>query len=123
MTYPKAESKTYIKTAAQQLMKQESVQKMVSEEIKVILEEEGVTPDYIIGRYKDIADMGERDGDRLRSLDSLAKIAGLFDTEKKSEQLTVWAGFTPEQLEKIKDGQEAKLIGHVESEDTQKNKK
>ena len=91
---------------------------MVTEEIKAILEEEGVTPDYIIGRYKDIADMGERDGDRLRSLDSLAKISGLFDTEKKSEQLTVWSGFTPEQLEKIKNGQEdAKLIGHVESED------
>ena len=116
MTYPKAESENYIKTAAQKLMKQESVQNMVTEEIKAILEEEGVTPEYIIGRYKDIADIGERDGDRLRSLDSLAKIAGLFDTEKKSEQLTVWAGFTPEQLEKIKDEQESKLIGHTESE-------
>ena len=116
MTYPKAESENYIKTAAQKLMKQESVQNMVTEEIKAILEEEGVTPAYIIGRYKDIADIGERDGDRLRSLDSLAKIAGLFDTEKKSEQLTVWAGFTPEQLEKIKDEQESKLIGHTESE-------
>ena len=122
MTYPKAESKNYIKTAAQQLMKQENVRNMVTEEIKAILEEEGVTPDYIIGRYKDIADLAERDGDKLRSLDSLAKIAGLFDTEKKSEQLTVWAGFTPEQLEKIKDGQETKLIGHVESESQQENK-
>ena len=62
---------------------------------------------------------GESNGLRsalLSSLDSLAKIAGLFDTEKKSEQLTVWAGFTPEQLEKIKDEQESKLIGHTESE-------
>ena len=117
MTYPKAESRNYIKTAAQQLMKQENVRNMVTEEIKAILEEEGVTPDYIIGRYKDIADLAERDGDKLRSLDSLAKISGLFDTEKKSEQLTVWAGFTPEQLEKIKNEQETKLIGHAESEE------
>ena len=116
MTYPKAESENYIKTAAQKLMKQENVQNMVTEEIKAILEEEGVTPEYIIGRYKDIADIGERDSDRLRSLDSLAKIAGLFDTEKKSEQLTVWQGFTPEQLEKIKNEQEIKLVGHAESE-------
>ena len=120
MTYPKAESKNYIKTAAQHLMKQENVQNMVTEEIKAILTEEGVTPEYIIGRYKDIADLADRDGDKLRSLDSLAKIAGLFDTEKKSEQLTVWAGFTPEQLEKIKDGQETKLIGHAETEHQQK---
>tara|TARA_R100000808_G_scaffold284_2_gene1693 strand:+ start:344 stop:1087 length:744 start_codon:yes stop_codon:yes gene_type:complete len=117
MTYPKAESKNYIKTAAQQLMKQEKVQNMVTEEIKTILEEEGVTPEYIIGRYKDIADLADKDGDKLRSLDSLAKIAGLFDTEKKSEQLTVWAGFTPEQLENIKNEQETKLIGHAESKD------
>ena len=123
MTYPKAESKNYIKTAAQQLMKQEKVQNMVTEEIKAILEEEGVTPAYIIGRYKDIADISERDGDRLRSLDSLAKIAGLFDTEKKSEQLTVWAGFTPEQLENIKNGQEAQLIGHSEGEISKKEEK
>ena len=120
MTYPKAESKNYIKTAAQQLMKQENVRNMVPEEIKTILDEEGVNPDYIIGRYKDIADLAERDGDKLRSLDSLAKISGLFDTEKKSEQLTVWAGFSPEQLEKIKDGQEATLIGHTESKDRKK---
>ena len=122
MTYPKAESKLYIKTAAQQLMKQKKVQNMVTEEIKVILDEEGVTPEYIIGRYKDIADLAERDGDKLRSLDSLAKIAGLFDTEKKSEQLTVWAGFSPEQLEKIKNEQETKLIGHAESKKQQKGK-
>ena len=120
MTYPKAESRNYIKTAAQQLMKQENVRNMVTEEIKTILEEEGVTPDYIIGRYKDIADLAEKDGDKLRSLDSLAKIAGLFDTEKKSEQLTVWAGFSPEQLEQIKNGQEATLVGHTESEDRKK---
>ena len=117
MTYPRAESKNYIKTAAQHLLKQENVQNMVTEEIKTILASEGVTPEYIIQRYKDIADLAERDGDKLRSLDSLAKISGLFDTEKKKEQLTVWAGFSPEQLEAIKNGQETKLIGHTDTED------
>ena len=89
----------------------------VTEEIKSILASEGVTPEYIIQRYKDIADLADKDGDKLRSLDSLAKISGLFDTEKKKEQLTVWAGFSPEQLEAIKNGQETKLIGHAETED------
>ena len=69
-----------------------------------------------ISRYKDIADLAERDSDKLRSLESLTKIAGLFDTEKKQEQLTVWTGFTPEQLEAINGGN-TKVIAHAEKEE------
>ena len=78
---------------------------------------EGVTPEFIIRLYKDIADISERDSDRLRSLDALSKIAGLFDTEKKQEQLTVWTGFTDEQMEALQSGQKAKLVAHGEKED------
>jgi hypothetical protein len=77
---------------------------MVKEEIREILDEEGVTPQYLIRGYKQVADIGDKDADVLRSLDSLSKISGMFDTQdKKTEELTVWAGFTPEQLEAIKD--------------------
>tara|TARA_R100000742_G_C4253536_1_gene71624 strand:- start:79 stop:822 length:744 start_codon:yes stop_codon:yes gene_type:complete len=114
--YPSAKSDSYIKTKSQQILKKEKVQQMVKEEIKKILEDEGVTPEWLIGRYKDIATLAERDGDKLRSLESLAKISGLFDTEKKQEQLTVWAGFTPEQMEAVKDGEKTKLIAHAEKE-------
>ena len=88
---------------------------MVKEEIQKILDDEEASPSWIIGKYKDIADIGERDSDRLRALDSLSKISGLFDTEKKQEQLTVWAGFTPEQLEAI-GGKKTKLIAAGEKE-------
>ena len=84
-------------------------------EIKKILEEEEASPGWIIGLYKDIASISERDSDRLRALDSLAKISGLFNTEKKQEQLTVWTGFTPEQLEAI-GGKKTKLVAHAEKE-------
>jgi len=86
---------------------------MVKEEISLILKEEGVTPEYIIQKYKDIADISERDQDRLRSLDALAKMSGLFNTEQKKEELTVWAGFSPEQLEAIK-GENTKVLAHKE---------
>ena len=68
--YPKASAKQYIKNAASKLLQQEKVLNMVKEEISVILKEEGVTPEYIIQKYKDIADISERDQDRLRSLDA-----------------------------------------------------
>ena len=118
IVYPKAKDKSYIKTAANKLLQQKKVQQMVKEEIKQILNEEGVSPEYIIRLYKDIADISDRDTDRLRSLDALAKMSGLFDTEKKQEQLTVWAGFTPEQMEAIKsDKTETKVLGHAEREE------
>ncbi len=114
--YPAAKSENYIKLKSQQILKKEKVQQMVKEEIKNILESEGVTPEWLISRYKDIATLAQRDGDKLRSLESLSKIAGLFDTEKKQEQLTVWAGFSPEQMEAIKSGEKTKLIAHGEKE-------
>ena len=103
----------YAAKKSAQLLKTERVQTMIKEEIKKILEEEGVTASYIIERMKTIADLAEQDNVKLRSLESLAKIAGLFDNEKKQEQLTVWAGFTPEQLESLK-ADENKLIAHKE---------
>ena len=79
---------------------------MVKEEIRAVLDEEGVTPNYIVSRLKQVADIGERDSDVLRSLDVLAKISGLYDTQTNDQQqLTVWSGFTPEQLKSIKDQQ------------------
>ena len=92
------------------------VKKMVKEEIKKVLEEENVSANWIVSRYKDIADLADKDSDKLRSLDSLSKISGLFDTETKQEQLTVWSGFTSEQMEALKDGNKTELIGHKERE-------
>ena len=118
IVYPRAQDKQYIKTAANKLLQQKKVQQMVKEEIKDILHSEGVSPEYIIRLYKDIADISERDTDRLRSLVALAKMSGLFDTEKKQEQLTVWAGFSPEQLEAIKDDKgNAKVLAHAEKDE------
>ena len=113
--YPKANDKQYIKNAASKLLQQKKVMQMVKEEISLILKEEGVTPEYIIQKYKDIADISERDQDRLRSLDALAKMSGLFNTEQKREELTVWAGFSPEQLEAIK-SENTKVLAHKEKE-------
>ena len=88
---------------------------MVKEEIKEVLSSEGVTPEWLVEQYKQIAELSERDTDRLRSLDALSKMSGLFDTDKKQEQLTVWQGFSPEQLEAINGGKK-ELIAHAERE-------
>jgi hypothetical protein len=112
--FRKSNKTEYMHNSAKQLMKKEEVQTMVKEEIKKTLQEEGITPDWILSRYKDLAELADKDSDKLRSLESLSKISGLFDTETKQEQLTVWSGFSDEQMEALKDGSKTKLIAHKE---------
>ena len=113
--HPEAKSESYIKHRTNSLLKTESIQKMIKKEIQECLASEGVTPEWIIGRYKTIVDVADRESDCLRALESLTKIAGLFDAQDtKSEQLTVWAGFSPEQLEALNGTK--KLVAHAEKE-------
>ena len=105
----KTNNRDYANRRANELLRSERVRNMVSEEIKQILDGEGVTPNYIIQTFKQVTDLAERDTDRLRALESLAKIAGLFETEKKREELTVFAGFTEEQMKAIGNGTTKKL--------------
>ena len=115
--YPMAKDSQYIKNKSKFLLQKEEIRTMVNEEIKKILEEEGVTAESIIGNYRDIADFSDTDTDKLRSLESLSKISGLFDTEKKQEQLTVFQGFTPKQLEALQNGKETNMLAHTEKEE------
>tara|TARA_R100001594_G_scaffold99467_1_gene133965 strand:+ start:91 stop:858 length:768 start_codon:yes stop_codon:yes gene_type:complete len=118
--YPDATSSAYIKSRTDKLLKTETIRKMIDKEIQEILTEEGVTHNWLIERYKTIADLAESDTAKLRSLDSLAKISGLFDlNEKKSEQVTVWAGFSPEQLEEVKKDGKPELIAHAEKDESE----
>ena len=114
--YPRAKNEAYIKHKISTLLNKEEIKTMVKDEIKKILAEEGISPEWIVAKYKDIADLSDRDTDRLRSLEALAKMAGLFDTEKKQEQLTVFQGFTPEQMEALSGKKETKLVAHKEKD-------
>jgi len=115
--YPKARDKNYIKKKTNILLNKEEIRTMVKEEIKKILADEGISPEWIVGKYKDIAELSDRDTDKLRSLEALAKMSGLFDTERKQEQLTVFQGFTPEQMEALGGKSETKLVAHKEKDE------
>ena len=115
--YPMAVNNNYIRKKSNFLLQKEEIRTMVKEETKKILEEEGVTAEWIIAKYRDIVDLSERDTDKLRSLESLTKISGLFDTDTKQEQLTVFQGFTPKQLEALQGGKETNMLAHAEKEE------
>ena len=109
--YQGANNKAYIAAKTSELLKKESVVKMVKKEIESILKNEGVTPEWIIEQYKQIIDLSERDTDKLRSLEALSKMSGLFDTEKKTEQISVgFAGFLEPGQKELLDEGKTKLI-------------
>ena len=114
--FKNSKSSEYIANSANKLMKKDEVKKMVTEEIKKVLQEEDVSNNWIISRYKNLAEIADKDSDKLRSLESLSKISGLFDTDTKREELTVWSGFTSEQMEALNGGNKTELIAHKEEE-------
>ena len=91
---------------------------MIKENIKEILHEEGVSAKWIVQQYKEIIADSRRDADKLRSLEALSKISGLFETEKKTEQVTVWGAhmFNKEQQELL-NGKTPELLEHQEKEE------
>ena len=91
---------------------------MVTKEINKLLEEGGAEASWIIKEFKEVIDSeGASDSNKLRSLESLAKMAGLFNVEQKREQLTVFQGFSPQQLEAVKDEKESTVLAHIEKEE------
>lgn len=112
--YPNAKSDAYIKERASTLINKESVRTMVKEEREQLLKDNDVAPGWIVQQYKQIAELSERDSDRLRSLEALAKMSGLFDVEVKKEQVSIWSGFTPEQIEGVKSGKDTKILAQAE---------
>jgi len=115
--YPNAKSDSYIKERVSTLINKEEIQTMYKEEKQKLLKDNDVEPDWIVQQYKQIAELSERDTDRLRSLEALAKMSGLFDTEEKKEQVSIWSGFTPEQIEGVKSGEGTKILAQTEERD------
>jgi hypothetical protein len=96
-------NKRYAQNQANRLLQTERVQTMVKEEIQAVLEEEGISHNYLIRKFKHVVDNAEKEGDVLRSLESLSKISGLMDSQESEskQQLTVWSGFSPEQIKSV----------------------
>ncbi|MAG27137.1 hypothetical protein CMI47_16495 [Candidatus Pacearchaeota archaeon] len=108
---------SYAKNSSSKLIKTERIQKLITEEMKAALDKVGVDPEYLLKNSKKIIDKNNsRDSDKLRAIETLMKVAGMFPAnDKKSESLTVFQGFSQEQLEQLKSS-DAKAIAHAEIE-------
>ena len=98
------------------LLSTERVRSLIREEIDKVLNEAEITPLYILEKMKDIIENPHaRDGDKVNLLKELVTVAGMKDTEKRSESVTVFQGFTKEQLSAI-EGKEVKKLAKASRE-------
>tara|TARA_R100001082_G_scaffold108336_1_gene83442 strand:+ start:253 stop:1017 length:765 start_codon:yes stop_codon:yes gene_type:complete len=113
--YP-AKSKDYAKREANLLMSTKRIQSLIREEIEKVMNEADITPLYILEKMKDIIESeASKDSDKVSLLKELVSIAGMKDTDKKSESVTVFQGFSPEQLDAIS-GNNVKELANAKRE-------
>ena len=85
---------------------------MIDKEVQRILEETEITPKYLLLKTKEIVDNLEaRDSDKISSLKMLMEISGLLGKkEQKTESITLFKGFSKEQLDLLEGGKNVKKI-------------
>mgnify|MGYP000064568300 FL=1 len=109
-------NKSYAEGQAKILMKAKRIQNMIREEIDKVLSDADITPLYLLEQMRDIVDKRDsNDRDKIQALKTLMQISGMMDTEKKTESVAVFQGFTKEQLDAIGGGN-VKELASVERE-------
>lgn len=105
-----SKNENYAKSQAKLLLKTDRVKNLIREEIDKYLNEAEITPNYLLEEMRNIIDKGgSSDRDKITAITTLMKISGMMDTEKTTESLTLFQGFTQEQLNAIQGSQHKKL--------------
>tara|TARA_R100000700_G_scaffold10949_1_gene16004 strand:- start:15155 stop:15709 length:555 start_codon:yes stop_codon:yes gene_type:complete len=94
-SHPDTKSKDYAIKSAKVLLRTKEVRNLVDKEVELLLSEVGITKKYLLESAKDIVDKEEaKDNDKLRALETLMKISGLLNTDKKVDSVALIQEFT-----------------------------
>ena len=108
MSFPKTTSRDYAETRSALLLKNKTVRQAVDKEIENLMSEVGITKRYLLETTKDVIDKDEvKDNDKLRAIETLMKIAGLLNMDKKVDSVALiqeFTGFSREKLEAFEQG-------------------
>ena len=100
--HPKAKSIDYIHSQTKLLLKSTKVKKLIDKEVENLLSESGITHRYLLEQSKEIIDKPDaKDGDKLRSIETLMKISGLLNAEKRTDTMAMiqeFKGFSHDKL-------------------------
>ena len=101
--YPKTTNTDDARRKSKLLLKSKTVRDQVDKEIEELMADVGITKRYLLESTKDVVDKADvKDNDKLRALETLMKISGMLNTEKKSESIALIQEFTGFSKEKLK---------------------
>ena len=90
------------------LLRSKTVRNQVDKEIEELMSEVGITKRYLLESTKAVIDRSDvRDNDKLRALETLMKISGMLNTDKKSDSIALiqeFSGFSQEKLQAFEQG-------------------
>ena len=93
------------------LLSTERVKNLIREEVDKVLHEAEITPLYLLEKMKSVIDnRSAQDKDKIQAIKTLMQISGMMETDKRTESVTLFQGFTKEQLDAIQGGNSKKLI-------------
>ena len=113
--YP-TDNRRYAEGQAKILLKAKRIQKLIRDEIDKVLVDADITPLYLLEQMRSIVDNGDsQDRDKIQAIKTLMQISGMMDTDKRTESVAVFQGFTKEQLDAIGSGK-VKQLASAEKE-------
>ena len=123
--YPKTTNTDDARRKSKLLLKSKTVRDQVDKEIEELMADVGITKRYLLESTKSVVDKVEvRDGDKLRALETLMKISGMLNTEKKSESIVLiqeFTGFSKEKLKAFEQGMLSEKKKELTNGDTSSN--
>ena len=123
--YPKTTNTNDARRKSKLLLKSKTVRDQVDKEIEELMADVGITKRYLLESTKDVVDKTDvKDNDKLRALETLMKISGMLNTEKKSESIALiqeFTGFSKEKLKAFEQGMLSEKKKELTNGDTSSN--
>ena len=123
--YPKTTNTDDARRKSKLLLKSKTVRDQVDKEIEELMADVGITKRYLLESTKDVVDKTDvKDNDKLRALETLMKISGMLNTEKKSESIALiqeFTGFSKEKLKAFEQGMLSEKKRELTNGDTSSN--
>lgn len=103
LTVYRTVNRQYAKDRSKLLLRQKRIRTLVDKEVEQLMDNLGITKTYLLENAKAVVDKaGARDGDKLRALETLMKISGLLNVDKKTDTIALFQEFTGFSKDKLK---------------------
>lgn len=96
------DNKRYAEQQSKLLLKQDRIKSLIREEIDKVMNDAEITPLYLLEKMKEIVEKPDaKDSDKINVLKELIDVAGMKDKNTRQESITLFQGFSEEQLDAI----------------------